>query len=212
MLNAETYYKDNVKLVHKFARKVFARAKTIGAPMEYEDVFQEASLVFLKCFQSFDPNAGFAFSSYFSRAFYFEVNKMLADYETEIIKAGTRSIEDYEANSEECWFLEVIPSDEATPDELVELAQTARILTEKVSRNLAIVIELLVNPQQWMVDELLNLRRHVEYARSLGIEKRAKPEITIDHICRCLTMIGVFDSSDVNGVKREVRKLGALIA
>lgn len=212
MLNAETYYKDNVKLVHKFARKVFARAKTIGAPMEYEDVFQEASLVFLKCFQSFDPNAGFAFSSYFSRAFYFEVNKILADYETEIIKSGTRSIEEYEGDSEQAWLLEVIPSNEPTPEELLELSETSRILVEKVSGNLALVIELLVNPHQWMVDELLHLRRHVEYARSQGIEKRAKPEITIDHVCRCLTMIGMFDCSDVSNVKREVRKLGALVA
>jgi len=73
-MNKAEFYKANVGLVHTVSRKGYTRLVKARVTIDYEDVFQEMSMVFLKACDGFDESRGFKFSTYFFMAAYNRLN------------------------------------------------------------------------------------------------------------------------------------------
>jgi len=65
-------------LVHKLCYKVNNRVKAAKiSGVEYEDLVQEAGIVYTKCASRFDPAQGITFTAYFGRAIINRLNQVL---------------------------------------------------------------------------------------------------------------------------------------
>lgn len=71
-------YSDNIGLVHLLSKKVFGRTSAMRIGVEYDDIFQELSIVFLKAAKKYNPNAGFSISAYFTKAAYRWADRIIA--------------------------------------------------------------------------------------------------------------------------------------
>ncbi|MDR9847126.1 sigma factor [Herbaspirillum huttiense] len=59
-------FKDNVGLVHFQAKRGFAWAQKAGTGLDYEDMFQEASIAFLAAADGYKEESGVKFSAYYT--------------------------------------------------------------------------------------------------------------------------------------------------
>lgn len=62
----EINFKDNLGLIHFQAKRGFKWASGAGLTLDYEDLFQEASLAFVVASRGFDPEHGGKFSTYYT--------------------------------------------------------------------------------------------------------------------------------------------------
>lgn len=70
-------FKDNVGLVHMQAKRGFKWAQGAGLSLDYDDMFQEASLAFVVAANGFDPDTGLKFSTYFTKVAFSEFRKSI---------------------------------------------------------------------------------------------------------------------------------------
>ena len=70
-------FQDNVGLVHLQAKRGFKWAQGAGLSLDYDDMFQEASLAFVVAAEGFDPEAGLKFSTYFTKVAFSEFRKSI---------------------------------------------------------------------------------------------------------------------------------------
>jgi hypothetical protein len=70
-------FEDNIGLVHLQTKVGHSWAARAGARMEYDDVFQEASLAFLLAVEGFNPDAGVKFSAYYTKVAFSCFKKMV---------------------------------------------------------------------------------------------------------------------------------------
>lgn len=226
------YYAANVGLIHTVARKGYGRLQGIGAPIDYEDLVQELSEVFVKAFDLFDEAAGAKFSTYFTFSAYNEINKIAMRFERErtggvvvsreknegeygytvereYLHGGMIGIEDINAAGEEDGgsFEETVACDSPTPEEIVEAASSARAMLNKLSPLAASIAELAFDPPDYIEREFLALQAHAEYARSVGIERRARPTITIAFVASMLEKITDLPASKIRAAKNEIAAL-----
>lgn len=78
--NLGRFYADNVGLIHTVARKGFGRLQGIGASVDYDDLFQELSEVFIKAYDGFDEDNS-KFSTYFTVAAGHKINQLAEGFE-----------------------------------------------------------------------------------------------------------------------------------
>ena len=70
-------FKDNVGLVHNQAKQGFKWAQGAGLALDYDDMFQEASLAFVLAAETYDPESGFKFSAYYTKAAFSQFRKTI---------------------------------------------------------------------------------------------------------------------------------------
>jgi len=68
-------FEDNVGLVHLQARRGLQWASKTGCGLNYDDMFQIASVAFLTAAQSYNPDSGFKFSTYYTQAAFSEFRR-----------------------------------------------------------------------------------------------------------------------------------------
>jgi len=79
-MNEALEFKANIGLVHFHAKRGYAWAQQAGVPLDYEDVFQEASVAFVLAQRGFNPDAGVKFSAYYSRAAHSQFSKAIGKF------------------------------------------------------------------------------------------------------------------------------------
>jgi RNA polymerase sigma factor (sigma-70 family) len=222
------FYADNMGLIHTVARKGYGRLQALGAPIDYDDLVQELSEVFIKAFDLFDEAAGAKFSTYFTFSAYNEINKIASrverertgskvvsvekkegEYgyavEREYLHGGMIGIEDINAAGEDgCSFEETVACDMPTPEEIVEAASSARALLNKLSPLAASIAKLAFDPPDFLEREFLAAQAHAEYARSVGIERRCRGTITIAFVATFLEKTTDLSAAQIRAAKNEI--------
>lgn len=89
-LSIDKFYADNTGLIHQVARKGYARMSAIGANLDYEDLFQELSITFIKSYEALDVERNGKFSTYFFMAARNRINALAEDFEME--RLGLRTV------------------------------------------------------------------------------------------------------------------------
>lgn len=208
-VNASEFYKANVGLVHTVARKGYSRLVSANVGIDYEDVFQEMSVVFLKAFEGFDPSRGFKFSTYFFMSAYNRLNAWAADMIDERLKHGVVSIEELnDGNEDENYSLsEVLLVDEGTPEHSYRVVE----LLEHIARSLSPLASLLltwsVAPPKELMDEIRKAELNAEFGRSLGLNVRCMASITPRYVGRFLRMVSDVSQGEI---ERAIKEIDAL--
>lgn len=227
--NLGRFYADNIGLIHAVARKGYGRLMGIGAAIDYDDLVQELSEVFVKAFDLFDEAAGAKFSTYFTFSAYNEINKIAMRFERErtggvvvsreknegeygytvereYLHGGMIGIEDINAAGEEGGgsFEETVACDSPTPEEIVEAASSARALLNKLSPLAASIAELAFDPPDYIEREFIATQAHAEYARSVGVERRCRSTITIAFVATFLEKTTDLSPAQIRAAKNEI--------
>ncbi len=189
-------YANNIGLIHTVARKGYGRLMAIGAGVEYEDVFQEMSIVFIKSAESFDASKGLL-SSYFIRVAYFRINKIVEKFELERVEAGVRSTQELSemAQGEEDDFVSDFLVDHSQNPELsAEVSLKVENLMSRLSPLSKTILEWTVMPPSVIQREIACKNEHAKFARSLGFGIHASPDREKDSFsfaCQILERAGV---------------------
>ena len=228
------FYADNVGLIHTVARKGYGRLQALGAGIDYDDLVQELSEVFIRTFDGFDEGQGSKFSTYFTFSAYTKLNKIAARFERErtggvvvsaekndgeygyevereYLHGGISSIEEMNANARvsdcDLSLEELIASDEPTPEEIVEAASSARALLNNLSPLAASIAQMAFEPPEFLEREFLAAQAHAEYARSVGIERRCRGTITIAFVATFLEKTTELSAAQIRAAKNEIAAL-----
>jgi len=196
------YYADNIGLVHTVARKGYGRMQAIGAAIDYDDLVQDMSVVFIKAYELWDGDKG-KFSTYFMYSAFNEINKVAKKFEIERVELRIKSVEEMTSSSDDQMDVsETIACGSDTPEQALEF----KMMVAEALRGLSPVAHKMV---EWLIDPPDELERerearicHASLARDMGKNKRAKfSEIGL--VCDVLLMAGVCEV-EVRNARREL--------
>lgn len=198
----DKFYKDNVGLVHTATRRCSGRLMKIGMPVDYEDLFQELSVVFIKSYEGFDESRG-KFSTYFMWSSYNHVNKMAERHESSI-DFHTRSVNEFAGEGEDAQdWAELIPDSAATPEEAIETKQLCERMVSSMSPLAQMIVDATFNPPDFIERELEAAQAHALLSRSQGVQKRAARDVTIGMVCGLFEAAGI-DRRAILDARREI--------
>ncbi|MCL2874686.1 MAG: hypothetical protein FWF12_00025 [Betaproteobacteria bacterium] len=198
------YYAKNTGMIHQVAVKGFKRLQAIGAAIEYEDVVQELTETFIKSYDLFDASLGMKFSTYFMRSAFNRVNAIVEHYELERVgikttrskmnnqwkgrrtrvHAGTSSVEEMSSRNSEDGGVEVmaLPSGGASPEQIVEIGQRIREMMSCLSPVAAKLVEMTLNPPEFVERELRANQANSEFARANNLRRRCRSAPTLPYV------------------------------
>lgn len=110
-----TDFSAHKALICTMARKGWGRLQSAGVVMDYDDVFQEMSLIYCKAAAGYDPSKGFTFTAYLGRAIWMDFNKFAEKLINDQCGLGLVRIE--AIGDEEMDFYEMMPDPGQTPEE-----------------------------------------------------------------------------------------------
>lgn len=210
-MNQAEFYKANVGLVHTVSRKGFARLSRARVVIDYDDVFQEMSIVFLKACAGFDPTRGFRFSTYFFMAAYNRLNVWAAA----LIKDRTlaASVEQLSDHGEgELNLEEIILQDLSTPEGFLAAKQMAQRVSDSLSPLAALLFSWSLDPPKQIMDEIEKARLNAEFGRSLGYATRNMVQLTPRYVAGFVRMISDISQSEINRALKEIDAMKASVA
>lgn len=96
-----TNFEDHKGLLHMIARRCYGRANAAGIVIDYEDVYAEMCVAFMKASKGYDPSRGFAFTTYCGAICWHHFNKVMEKEERSGPKLKLLHLEDMGISNEE---------------------------------------------------------------------------------------------------------------
>jgi len=178
--NIASSISENIGLVHHTSRRVHNRILQSGVTVDYDDVFQEASIIWLTCESKFDASLGFKFSTYFVQSVNFSVFR---GYQKKNDRFNAFTINMLDDDDD---FFE--PEDSSLPvDQDDEYVWAARLI-DGLSPFAEKMVKILLDPPQLILDSLEAMNHKAEYARGLGVDRRSPKELTLSSLCIVLNV------------------------
>jgi RNA polymerase sigma factor (sigma-70 family) len=201
----DRYYADNVGLIHSVARKGFRRLQAIGAITDYDDLVQALAVTFIKSYDLFDESKG-AFSTYFVRSAFNKVNRIAEAHEIERLELRIRSVEEMSSWQEdgEMSVEETIAGNEPTPAQHYEAKNVRLGILDALSPVAEMIVEMAIDPPDFIEREFAAQVAHAEFARSNGVEKRSRGSLNVAFVCSVLERTTELSSSILRAAKLEV--------
>lgn len=208
----DRFYADNTGLIHTVARKGYGRLQAIGAAIEYEDVVQELTEVFIKSFDKFDDERGCRFSSYFVPAAYRKLNRIAEDYEAERVELGIRSVEEMngwknDSFSDDGSIEETISGASFPIEDQIGAGRLASEIVGKLSPVASMIAQMAIDPPDFMEREFSAAQAYAEYARSVGVERRARGSLNVSFVCSVLEKVSDIPVLTLRAAKKELTKV-----
>lgn len=206
------YYKANMGLVHVVSRKGFSRMAAAKVVIDYEDVFQEMSIVFLKAFEGFDESKGFKFSTYFFMCAYNRLNRWAQDLIEERLKHGVVSIEELGHNLEgddiDMGSMMQDMSDPSTdPESSYRVRELLEHMATKLSPLAGLILQWSIAPPEEVMAEVRKAHQYAEYGRSKGHNSRCMVQISPRYVASFIRMISDASQPEVTKALREIEEL-----
>lgn len=176
-------FKDHERLVHMLARKGYARLQALKiSVLDYEDVFQEMSMSFVRAADKWNPDFGTSFTAYFGRAAFNDFNKvverlteraapvfLLGDH----IPADGRCHEDPTEGEIVEYLLTAEGGFAESTEDAVARREDALRNFKKLTRTTQELVEELIDPSQDIEAAFGAVQEHFLHAKTLG----EKPDI-----------------------------------
>lgn len=146
-------YERNIDLVHKITNKIMGRINYSGMAMTREDVFQELSLLWLVCAEKYDEGAGIAFSTYFVRSAFNNMNReLLREGNSPFYKQADGGEND---EGEQIDLFEVLDLDGGlSPEEVAQHFDSLEAELAKLSDEARLILSWTIDPPQELIDEI----------------------------------------------------------
>ena len=205
------FYNANVGLIHTVAARIYKRILATGVSIDYEDIFQDLCVDFLRAYEKFDVDAGWQFSSYFTRCAYNNSGARLNGMIAERVENGTRSIQEMSRDMEDGASLEevVLVDESMMPESQLLESRFLATLDEKLSSLAVLMVNWLVEPPNELVQEFDAYNAHVAYAKTMGLKRPSSPNIELHHVGdfmeKCLGVSG----SSIRSAMKEVQSVVA---
>jgi RNA polymerase sigma factor (sigma-70 family) len=192
----------NMKLIHSVAGKTLRILESVGIfYMECDDVVQLCLMTFSHAVEKFNRQSGNRFSTYYVSAMRNECLKII-DAQARAVK--TTSLEEIASNEEDGDFslYEIIPSEDATPSEILEIQEDAFELVETLSLKARMVLKCLIKPGLRLVQEFEERKNYAERAHEEGIRTSFPKQIDVKLIAKYYG----FSRTETEKIKEELRK------
>lgn len=209
MTTAAQFYQENIGLIHTVARKGHTRLLRAGVALDYEDVFQEMAITFLKAHKMFDPAKGFQFSTYFFMAAYNRLNSWAQKMIEERLEHGVVSIQELgtRPDGEETNMEEVVMVDESTPDSYCRVTQFLEHIAQTLSPLATLILAWVVTPPQEIISEVRKAEAYAHYGRQRGHNVRCMVDITPRYVANFIRMISDVSQIEADRALREIERL-----
>ena len=195
----DTFFKANAGLVKKVAIKVHARVLAMGASLPYEDIEQDVSVVMMRAWEKFDPTKGFKFSTYFYRAAFNDMNRIIEPYARECTELGLMSMSAVaDEEGDEFAGDSIIDGGHATPEQVLEAKQLLSQIQERVSPLAYSMLELMIDPPELM---------EREWQKVNEVTGANRAEMTIGFVTNYVQAITGMPVADVRRAATEITNL-----
>jgi RNA polymerase sigma factor (sigma-70 family) len=205
------YYKANMGLVHNVARRGFKRLAAARVTIDYEDVFQEMSMVFLKAFEGFDESKGFKFSTYYFMCAHNRLNGWGQALIEERLKHGVVSIEELghsaDADVDMGEVLTEFADAGADPESHYRVTELLEHIAKSLSPLAALILTWSVSPPQEVMTEVRKAHTYAEYGRSKGYMSRCMVQVSPRYIATFIRMISDVTQAEVTRALKEIEEL-----
>jgi DNA-directed RNA polymerase specialized sigma24 family protein len=165
-------FQDYERLTHFLARKLCGWAQARGGSPDYDDLYQEVSLIWWRCRDQFDPTRGVLFPAYFAQAALHHWARVRRE-----VERGRRTISlDQAPNAQiEASLAELLCDEHAGNPEMDALRQEAIAETLEASPLLLRMVELSLDPPEDLAQELVALRAQVAWSHDMGLGECETP-------------------------------------
>ena len=207
-MNAADYYKANVGLVHSVSKKGYGRLRSAGVGLDYDDIFQEMSIVFLKAYSGFDESQGFKFSTYYFRAAYNKLNTWAQKMIDERLEHGVVSIQELNHTEDgENSLEDVLMVDHTTPEAQYRVTQFLNHVNDTLSPLASLILARVLQPPPQVMTEIKRAEANAKFGRSLGYSSRCMVNVTPRYIGNFIQMISSVTQPDVERALKEIDRL-----
>lgn len=207
-MSAADFYKANVGLVHSVSKKGYARLRSAGVGLDYDDIFQEMSIVFLKAYSGFDESQGFKFSTYYFRAAYNKLNTWAQKMIDERLEHGVVSIQELNHTEDgENSLEDVLMVDHTTPEAQYRVTQFLTHINDTLSPLASLILAWVLQPPPQVMTEVSKAEANAQFGRSLGYNTRCMVNVTPRYIANFIQMISDVTQPDVERALKEIDRL-----
>ena len=201
----ETYLAANVGLIHAVTKSANARLVKCGVSYDYEDLFQDLSITFIKAFDKYNDNLGYKFSTYFTVAARHEANKIVDKLIAERVEGKTRSVEEMTANfDDQADASEQIMCGGQTPEEHYISIDKIKGMVSGLSPLAYKIVEMTIDPPDFIEREHQAQVAYAKRSRDTGVEKRVSENITVAFVCGVLTKLSTVPVMDIRAARIEI--------
>jgi RNA polymerase sigma factor (sigma-70 family) len=182
----QTSFEGNYKLLHKLCHSYVKKAKMAGLVLDYDDLYQEACLTWVKAQKSFDPSKNFRFTTYMGVAVAHRLAGSLhkAFEDRRVLVKQVRNSED--DPSQESW-LESVSLDvgaELSPEDKIEQEEFRQVFYDRLSPEARMVLSIIEDTPKEIQDELVAMQEKSKYGRSLGVNSKAPTDVSFSFVAR----------------------------
>lgn len=200
---------ENIEgLVVKTASHIYTRvvAAKLTHRISVDDLIQEGAATWVKACDTFDPEKGFAFSTYLTRAMYTNLNRWVDRQGN--IKGGEMygfvSIHDQigddgnerqELIADEC---------DLAPELLLDLETEVNRRADQLSPHARRTYALMVNPPDWLLEELRAQRELAEARFQAGLAPSRKVPTLLQCIETVMQVVWEFSDRQTAKIRSEI--------
>ncbi len=175
----DTAFEVHKGLIHKLAHKGYGRLMQAGVTVDYDDVFQEMSVTYVKAASKYNPEKGVTFTAYLGQAIWNEFNKFAEKEVNFILQVSSIESMSGNADMEGADLYESIDSGIASPEEYMEVKQNYIANTAKCSKNGRLIVKQIINPTSGLLDHLRAKQQAAMQDRASGKNKRAHAPLDV---------------------------------
>jgi DNA-directed RNA polymerase specialized sigma24 family protein len=180
-------------LIGKLALQVYRRVQGAGLRgIDLDDVKQEIRITWYKAEQSWSPDKGANFQTFFRRAVYLNVNRWLDGMAGDV---GTVSLDDQVGDDGETTRHEMIADDAVRIDTLYEERQVLERVLQLLKPEARMLLQLVVSPPPELFEGVTALQARAAHGRACGFGNTNAPSRPTLHMI-----------ADLLGLSRTVRQ------
>lgn len=193
-------FQDYEKLLAALSHKARRRAEATGIVVEFEDLFQEARMTFMRARETFDPEKGAKFSTYLWTSVRNNLKRIESNVRARQMR--TTSMDCTIGEEGDSTFHDIIAADQETAQERLERLETQSVHFNRLSDAAKRVIIALDSPTPEIVAEV----RRMEAFRQVCIDSSmaaATRQLNVETVC---VLVGL-NTTETRAVKREFKAL-----
>jgi len=176
--------------------------------VEYDDVFQEMSVVFLKAYKGFDATKGFKFSTYYFMAAYNKLNTWAQKMIEERLEHGVVSIQELNHTDDgENSLEDVLMVDHTTPEAQYRVTEFLNHINENLTPLASLILAWVLQPPRQVMTEIRKAEANARFGRSLGYNSRCMVNVSPRYIANFIQMISDVKQPEVDRALKEIERL-----
>ncbi|NQZ54735.1 MAG: hypothetical protein HRT93_10865 [Piscirickettsiaceae bacterium] len=196
---------DNLGLVHMIAGKIFRRVSGMSLTLEYEDVFQELAIAYMKAYEGFDSTRGYKFSAYFTKVAFRWANKLIE-------KECRQEIDMKEKSLDSMFDTQMgVEGSAAPPEKIVEAMELFETVYERLSPLAKKSVDLAIESPPELIRELEMREVKTDVAIETGSLTRHVRASKLDTAISLVLMLCNVSKYKRGEIKKEIGCLAHII-